>query len=48
MLKLMFQPRIVRITSAMAYMFTPLIRIVMSANETAERARAPSPNRSWR
>ncbi len=48
MLKLMFQPSTVCITTAMAYMLTPLIRIVMMPNEIADSPRAPSPNRSCR
>ena len=35
-------------TRAMAYILTPLMRIVMRAKETAESARAPSPKRRLR
>jgi hypothetical protein len=48
MLKWMFQPRTTFMTRAMEYMLTPLIRMVMRANETAERARADSPYLSFR
>ena len=48
MLKLMSQPSTTFITLAMANMFTPLMRIVMNANEIAAKARLFSPKRSWR
>ena len=44
--KLMSHPRMTFITSAIAYMFTPDIRMVMNPNEIAASPRAPSPNRS--
>ena len=43
--KVMFQPSTVCMTTAMAYMLTPDIRMVISAKEMAETARAPSPKR---
>ena len=48
MLKLMSQPSTTFITSAIEYILMPLISTVMNANETAERARAGSPKRSFR
>ncbi len=44
----MFQPSTTCITTAMAYMFTPDIRMVMKAKQTPETPRAPSPKRSCR
>ena len=43
--KVMFQPSTVCITTAMANMLTPLIRMVINANEIADNPRAASPNR---
>ena len=48
MLKLMSQPNTTFMTSAMEYMLMPLISTVMNANETDDRVRAFSPNRSFR
>ena len=48
MLKLMSQPSMTFITLAMANMFTPLMRMVMTANEIAAKARLSSPKRSCR
>ena len=43
MLKVISQPSTTFITTAMANMFTPLIRIISMAKETAARTRACSP-----
>ncbi len=43
MLKLMFQPRTTFITTAMAYMFTPDMRMVMIAKVTALSALVAEP-----
>ena len=48
MLKLMSQPRITLITTAIAYILTPLIKIVMKPKVMAESARAGSPNRNFK
>ena len=48
MLKLMSQPSTICMTLAIANMLTPLISTVMNAKETAERARAGSPKRSFK
>ena len=43
MLKLMSQPSTTFITTAMANMFTPLIKIISSANAIADTVRASPP-----
>jgi hypothetical protein len=48
MLKLISHPRITFSTSAMEYMFTPLINTVISPKLTAARVRDDSPKRSLR
>src|SRR5215469_3665253 len=48
MLKWRFQPRTTSITTAIAYMLTPDIRMVMNANVTALKALASLPYRSFR
>jgi len=48
MLKVIFQPSTTFITTAMANMFTPLIRIISVAKEMAARTRACWPKRSIR
>ncbi len=48
MLKFRSQPRTTFITMAIEYMLIPLMRMVMNAKLTAERARAPSPYRNFR
>src|SRR5579872_7410331 len=47
-LKLMFQPRTTFMTTAMAYMFTPDIMMVITANVTALRPLASDPYRNFR